>query len=73
MWQYRMYRPWDNKKHEMKNDTLRSTSSIKISNHQFYVATWKKQLHKVGNYLFIFLLNAEETELSRNIALALRT
>lgn len=73
MWQHKVYVIWDNGKGEMKNDTLRSTSSIKISNHQFYVAKWTKQPYKQGNYLFFFALNAEEMELSRSIAIALQT
>lgn len=73
MWQYKMYVIWDNRKGEMKNDTLRSTSSIKISNHQFYIAKRTKQLYDQGNYLFLFVLNAEEMELNRNIVFSLWT
>lgn len=73
MWQYKMHVVWDNRKGEMKNDSLRSTSSIKILNHPFYVAKWTKQLYKQGIYLLLIVLNAEEMELSRNIVFALQT
>lgn len=77
MWQHKTDTTWDNRKGEMKNDTLRSTSSIKVSNNQFYLSKWTKQFYKQGNYLFLFVLffpvqGKKKKELGKNIVFALR-